>query len=174
MRLFALLLLAVLIGLSSCTKEERKLMITKQEKEIDQFVETLVCDTVIYQRGVVRAVLEKGKPAHTADTVAKGDTIYFYYAGHIFSRGKGALFHTNSESVAKSHNRVLPEDQARVRSGVVGTGKFLKGLDYGFQGMASGEHAYLIFNGTLVLATQVQDRYRPCLLYCLRFGWCRL
>ena len=118
MRLFALLLLAVLIGLSSCTKEDRKLMITKQEKEIDQFVETLVCDTVIYQRGVVRAVLEKGKPAHTADTVAKGDTIYFYYAGHIFSRGKGALFHTNSESVAKSHNRVLPEDQARVRSGL--------------------------------------------------------
>lgn len=51
MRLFALLLLAVLIGLSSCTKEDRKLMITKQEKEIDQFVETLVCDTVIYQRG---------------------------------------------------------------------------------------------------------------------------
>lgn len=149
MRFSPLLLLVVLISLSSCAKEDRKLMIIKQEEEIDRYVQSLTCDTVLYRNGVVRAVFEQGKPSFAGDTVAKGDTLFFYYAGHIFSRGKGTLFHTNSDSVAAAHNRVLPEDQACVRSGVIGSGRFLKGLEFGFPGMVPGEHSYLIFNSDL-------------------------
>jgi len=146
MRTYLVLLAGLLLAVASCTKEDRKLMLIRQEEEIDKFVRNLVKDTVYYQKGVVRAVLEPGKHAGPADTLATGDTIYFYYAGHVFSRGKGALFHTNSDSVAKAYNRTLPEDQSAIRSGVTGEGKFLKGLEYGFTGMSAGEHAYLIFN----------------------------
>lgn len=143
------MLLLLFVGLSSCTKEDRKLMIVKQEEEIDKFLQTLVCDTILYQNGAVRAVLEPGNPTSVADTVAEGDTLYFYYAGHIFSRGKGKLFHTNLDSVALAHHWNLPEDQAKVRSGIVGEGKFLKGLDYGFRGMTPREHALILFNADL-------------------------
>ncbi|MDD4920353.1 MAG: FKBP-type peptidyl-prolyl cis-trans isomerase [Bacteroidales bacterium] len=146
MRTYLVLLAGLLLAVASCTKEDRKLMLIKQEEEIDQFVQTLIKDTVYYQKGVVRAVLEPGKPVTPADTLTTGDTVYFYYAGHVFSRGKGELFHTNSDSVAAVYNRTLSADQAVVRSGVTGQGKFLKGLDYGFMGMSAGEHTYLIFN----------------------------
>jgi len=146
MRTYLVLLAGLLLAVASCTKEDRKLMLIKQEEDIDQYARTLDKYAVHYQKGVVRAVLEPGNPATQADTLATGDTIYFYYAGYIFSRGKGELFHTNSDSVARVYNRNLPADQAVVRSGVSGEGVFLKGLEYGFIGMSAGEHAYLIFN----------------------------
>ncbi|HHV02780.1 MAG: FKBP-type peptidyl-prolyl cis-trans isomerase [Bacteroidales bacterium] len=146
MRTYFVLLTGFLLTLASCTREDRKLMLVRQEEEIDKFVMTLTKDTVFYQQGVVRAVLEKGSSANMADTAARGDTIYFYYAGHVFSKGKGELFHTNSDSVAAVYKRTLTPDQAVVRSGAVGEGKFLKGLDYGLTGMSPGEHSYVIFN----------------------------
>ena len=94
------LLAGLLFTLLSCTKEDRKLTLIQQEEAIDQFVQSLAKDTVLYQKGVVRAVLEPGISVDPADTLAAGDTIYFYYAGYIFSRGKGELFHTNSLAVA--------------------------------------------------------------------------
>lgn len=146
MRIYLVLLSGLLLTLSSCTREDRKLMLIRQEEEIDQFVASLTADTVFYRQGVVRAVLEQGVPANKADTAARGDTVYFFYAGHLFSRGKGELFHTNSDSVAAAYKRTLLPGQAVVRSGAVGEGKFLKGLDRGLTGMASGEHSYIIFN----------------------------
>lgn len=146
MKTYMVLLAGLLFTLLSCTKEDRKLTLIQQEEAIDQFVQSLAKDTVLYQKGVVRAVLEPGISVDPADTLAAGDTIYFYYAGYIFSRGKGELFHTNSLAVAEANNRTLTRDEAAVHSGVVGEGKFLKGLDYGFPGMAPGEHSYVIFN----------------------------
>lgn len=146
MRFYVIIFAVVFISLGSCTKEDRKLLIIQQEAAIDQYVQNLSCDTVLYQNGVVRAILERGKPSYAADTVAEGDTVRFYYAGYIFSNGKGTLFHTNSDSVATANNRTLPEDQALLCSGAIGGGELLKGLDYGFRGMAPGEHAYLVFN----------------------------
>ena len=143
----ALILLAgLMLTAISCTKEDRKLTLIRQEEAIDKFVQSLTKDTRFYRNGVVRAVLEQGKPAGQADTLTPGDTAYFYYAGHIFSNGKGELFYTNSDSVALSYNRKLETEEATIRSGVVGEGRFLKGLDNGFPGMAPGEHAYIIFN----------------------------
>ena len=48
--------LILIIMLVSCTKEDRRALIIKQETAIDEFVKTLVADTVYYRNGVVRAV----------------------------------------------------------------------------------------------------------------------
>ncbi len=146
MRTGLILLAGLILTAISCTKEDRKLTLIRQEEAIDQFVQSLTKDTVFYRNGVVRAVLEPGSPADKADTLAPGDTVYFYYAGHIFSKGKGELFYTNLDSVALAYNRSPGTEESQVRSGVVGEGRFLKGLDNGFPGMAPGEHAYIIFN----------------------------
>jgi len=146
MKTVLIILAGLMLTAISCTKEDRKLTLIRQEEAIDQFVQSLTKDTVFYRNGVVRAVLEPGMPAGQADTLAPGDTVYFYYAGHIFSKGKGELFYTNSDSVALSYDRTLEAEEAIVREGVVGEGRFLKGLDNGFPGMTAGEHAYIIFN----------------------------
>ena len=103
MRTYLVLLAGLLLAVASCTKEDRKLMLIKQEEEIDQFVQTLIKDTVYYQKGVVRAVLEPGKPVTPADTLTTGDTVYFYYAGHVdygfmgMSAGEHAYLIFNAE-----------------------------------------------------------------------------
>lgn len=63
MRFYVIIFAVVFISLGSCTKEDRKLLIIKQEAAIDQYVQNLSCDTVLYQNGVVRAILERGKPS---------------------------------------------------------------------------------------------------------------
>jgi len=141
-----ILLAGLILTAISCTKEDRKLTLIRQEEAIDQFVQSLTKDTVYYRNGVVRAVLTPGIPAGDADTLAQGDTVYFYYAGHIFSKGKGELFYTNSDSVALSYNRNQGAEETQIRTGVVGEGRFLRGLENGFPGMSPGEHAYIIFN----------------------------
>ncbi len=146
MRTKLILLAGLMLTAISCTKEDRKLTLIRQEEAIDQFVQSLTKDTVFYRNSVVRAVLDSGVPSGQQDTLAPGDTVYFYYAGHIFSKGKGELFYTNSDSIALAYDRSLGPEESQVRSGVVGEGRFLKGLDNGFPGMTPGEHAYIMFN----------------------------
>lgn len=138
--------LILIIMLVSCTKEDRRALIIKQETAIDEFVKTLVADTVYYRNGVVRAVLKSGTSGVEGDTLAPGDSVFFYYAGHLFSNGKGAIFHTNSDSVANVYSWPLSGAGAQVLSRVVGEGKLIKGLDNGMPGMREGERAYIIFN----------------------------
>ena len=75
MKTYMVLLAGLLFTLLSCTKEDRKLTLIQQEEAIDQFVQSLAKDTVLYQKGVVRAVLEPGISVDPADTLAAGDTI---------------------------------------------------------------------------------------------------
>lgn len=63
--------LILVIMLVSCTKEDRRALIIKQETAIDEFVKTLVADTVYYRNGVVRAVLKSGISGVEGDTLAR-------------------------------------------------------------------------------------------------------
>lgn len=138
--------LILIVLLVSCTKEDRRALIINQETEIDEFVKTLAADTVYYRNGVVRAVLESGISGAEGDTLAPGDSACFYYAGHLFNNGKGAIFHTNSDSVANVYDWPLSGTGTLLLSQVVGEGKLIKGLDNGMPGMREGERAYIIFN----------------------------
>ncbi len=135
--------LLVCLCVFSCTKEDRKFLVVQQESAIDSYIKTLTNSEVVYCNGVVRAVLDRGT---TKDTAAVGDSVYFYYAGYIFSNGKGQLFHTNSDSVAQANNWPMEAQGATLRTASLGSGELLKGLDYGMEGMGLNEHSYIIFN----------------------------
>lgn len=86
------LLAGLLLAVASCTKEDRKLMLIKQEEEIDQFVKTLSKATIYYQKGVVRAVLEPGKPGTPADTLATGIPFIFTMRDMFFPGERASCF----------------------------------------------------------------------------------
>lgn len=127
----------------SCTKEDRKATIIQQESSIDSYIGSLVKDTVVYRDGVVRAIIEQGVKK---DTAAVGDSVYFFYAGYIFTNGKGKLFYTNSDSVATANNVSLASTEAVLRNTKLGNGDLIEGLERGLVGMRQNEHAYIVFN----------------------------
>lgn len=140
--------LGLMLVMGACNKEERQNQLISQEAAIDNFVASIQQkDTVYYQNGVVRAVLRRDTASLASkDTLAPGDSASFFYAGYIFKNGKGSLFHTNSDSVAKANNWPLSVEEAKVVGFRSGDGSLIKGLDYGMIGMQEGEYAYVIFN----------------------------
>lgn len=145
---FLLPVLGLTLALGACNKEERQNQLISQEAAIDNFVASIQKkDTVYYHYGVVRAVLQRDTTLSASkDTLAKGDSASFFYAGYIFKNGKGSLFHTNSDSVAKANNWPLSEEEAKAVGFICGDGSLIKGLDYGMICMQEGEYAYVIFN----------------------------
>ena len=124
-RLFLSIALAALPALS-CESEVREAIIN-QEKYIDNYISTQYPDNEIYRDGSVsRIVLSAGAPG--APVIEKGDSVYFYYAGFLFSQnGPYSQF-------------VL--DSAMVR---VGSGDLIRGLDMGLAGARLGEEALILF-----------------------------
>lgn len=129
--------------LVSCTKEDRKADLLTQETAIDKYISALKCDTVYYQNGVVRAVMDQGQ---STDTLAVGDSVSFYYAGFIFNNGKGQIFHTNYAQIAQEYDWPISEEEDTLLTGIMGRDQFIKGLEYGMIGMRVKEHAYIVFN----------------------------
>ena len=125
----------------SCAKQDQENQLTKQEKEIDTFIGRLQKDTVIYRSAVSRVVLQKG----IGDTLAAGDSVFFYYAAYIFSAqgNQGTLFAAHPpEGISLSW--IPSEWPEEYGSNTVGSGYYFEGLDAGLTGMQAKEHAYLL------------------------------
>lgn len=124
-----------------CTKQDLEMQLTKQEKDIDAFINKLTRDTVIYRMAASRVVLQSG----AGDTLAAGDSVRFYYAAYIFSSSgtSGTLFaaHPPDTLELKWPLSEWPDDYG---SNTVGTGYYFSGLDAGLIGMQAKEHAYIL------------------------------
>ena len=124
-----------------CTKQDLETQLTRQEKDIDTFIGKLTKDTVIYRSAASRVVLKQG----IGDTLASGDSVYFYYAAYIFSSAgtNGSLFaaHPPDSVDIKWLLSEWPDDYG---SNTVGTGYYFSGLDAGLTGMRTQEHAYIL------------------------------
>ena len=134
-------LLPFLIIACFCTKQDQENQLTKQEKEIDAFISRLQKDTVIYRSAASRVVLQRG----AGDTLAAGDSVYFYYAAYIFSSlgNRGTLFAAHPpDTIILSWP--LPEWPDDYGSNTAGSGYYFEGLDVGLIGMQAQEHAYVL------------------------------
>ncbi|MGN1232990.1 MAG: FKBP-type peptidyl-prolyl cis-trans isomerase [Candidatus Cryptobacteroides sp.] len=144
-------LAAVLVVLSvSCTKEQRKSMLTKQETNIESFTKSILSkvDTayVVQHRGVTRVVVAPGQ----GDSLETG-LVSFYYAGYVLSSSSlsaSNLFATNSEEVAGTSNWQLSgEDQFEILTLDIGNDDIVEGLRYGLEGVRAGQECYILFSG---------------------------
>ncbi|MGM9767224.1 MAG: FKBP-type peptidyl-prolyl cis-trans isomerase [Candidatus Cryptobacteroides sp.] len=142
---------AVLMILSvSCTKEQRKSMLTKQETNIESFTKGILSkvDTayVVQHRGVTRVVVVPGQ----GDSLETG-LVSFYYAGYVLSSASlsaSNLFATNSEDVAVSSKWELSgENQFDILTLNIDNEDIVEGLRYGLEGVRAGQECYILFSG---------------------------
>ncbi len=126
--------------LVSCTKEDRNLMLVNQEEAIDRYISAQKDVRIARNGGSNRLVVTEGKGA---DSLQVGDSVNFYYAGYIFSNGKGSLFATNNPEVAQQQEFPL---SGGIESAVIGDGSLISGLEKGLAGARAGEVCQIIFS----------------------------
>lgn len=126
--------------LFSCTKQDRENTIIDQEDRIDKYLVSLGEDAKIVRNEISsRIIIKEG----SGEGIVPGDSVYFYYAGYIFSNGKGELFATNNTEVAKEADFLT---DGVLEGKVVGGGDLLSGLSGGLVGARQGETCNIVFS----------------------------
>lgn len=144
-------LLAAVLALSSCMKEERELTYSNQESKIEKFVqkqlETAPDTRVVYNQGTTRVVISEGEGVELTARGIAG----IYFAGYDFSSGsidKGKMFATNNYSFAVGAGWELSDESVyetlKVDLADKGT---IEGLRSGLEGVMEGEECYILFSG---------------------------
>lgn len=132
-------ILSVILAVS-CTKEDRNNTIVNQEESIDKYINSLQGIRVSRNGGANRLVYTEG---FGTDSLAVGDSIKFYYAGYIFSNGKGTLFATNKPEIAQSKEFPI---SGSIEKRVLRSGEFINGLAKGLEGAKAGEKCDIVFS----------------------------
>lgn len=116
----------------SCEKQDRENTYISQDKSIDSYI-TGLCGNgeyrVVHTNSSNRVVIKEGA---ALDSLERGDSLYFYYSGYMFSYGKGEQFATNVEG-----------DVKKIK---YGSDKLISGLQSGLMGVREGEFCYIIFS----------------------------
>ena len=139
-RIIYTLVIICAMSLMSCTKQDRENTIISQEASIDSYIESLSDKTVVRNGGSNRVIITDGVDG---TEVAVGDSLYIRYAGYIFSRGKGALFVTNDETVAEAASFPVQEAPMKIK---LGSTELISGLSSGLLGVKEGEQCYIMFS----------------------------
>ena len=135
-----LFVIYLMLALFSCTKEDREILLVNQEESIDRYISSLKDVRVARNGGSNRLVYMEGKGV---DSLAMGDSVRFYYAGYIFSNGKGKLFATNDTTVAVKNKFEL---SGGVEQKKLSSGDILVGLANGLVGAKAGEKCDIVFS----------------------------
>lgn len=146
-----LVTLIALVMVFACSKEEVKLRYSRQEQNIESFVNSTLksVDTayVVYNKGVTRLVVVPGE----GDSLSVNGTVSFRYAGYVLSGtsvNASNMFATNSEEVAKGSGWTLSDDSVfEVKTVKLSDSDFIKGLKYGLEGVKAGQECYILFSG---------------------------
>lgn len=151
-----LVALIALVMVFACSKEEVKLRYSRQEQNIESFVNSTLksVDTayVVYNKGVTRLVVVPGD----GDSLSVNGTVSFHYAGYVLSGtsvNASDMFATNSEEVAKGSGWTLSDDSVfEVKTVKLSESGFVKGLKYGLEGVKAGQECYILFQENMVSA----------------------
>lgn len=135
-----LIFFSILFISVSCAKEDRNNTIIDQEKSIDTYISGLSDVTVIRKGGSNRLIVLAGAGD---DSLAFGDSVYFYYSAYTFSSGKGTLFATNDTIVAKANGFSASGEPYAAKLGVT---DMVSGLKNGMLGMKKNENSNIVFS----------------------------
>ncbi len=135
------LAIAFIIAAAACSKQDRENTIINQEESIDSYISSLKDVEVVHNNGSNRVILSRSSSAVVAEN---GDSLYMRFAGYLFSNGPGAMFITNDTSIVE--NKDFVEMLEKPYGIKLGSTAMVDGLARGLQGVAEGEHCYIIFS----------------------------
>ena len=121
--------LATLAGAISCANEDKKLTIADQEAAIDSYIsQNYANNTVVRRNGSNRVILDTTS-VNIQDSLVYGDSLYFYYAGYVFTSSPSTLFSTNNQTVAEESGFTLSDPDYSVRKILFTKGCLVNGLE---------------------------------------------
>ncbi len=133
-------------GLISCANEDKKLTIADQEAAIDSYItQNYANNTVVRRNGSNRVILDSTS-VNIPDSLMYGDSLYFYYAGYIFTNSPSRLFSTNNYTVAEESGFVTSDPDYSVRKILYTEGCLVNGLENGMYGVKDGGHYLILFS----------------------------
>ena len=153
MKRICLILTILAIG---CTKQSIQSFYDKQETTISNFVDAqLKADpdaTVTYNEGTVRITLHDTmyKDVENADSLRKGGTVSFYYAGYILSGSSlssANMFATNHKETAESSGWELSDESQFNIETVSLDDDLVEGLKRGLEGVQNQDECIILFSG---------------------------
>ena len=147
----ALILAIFVLAVFSCTKEEAKTRYSRQEQNIESFVNSILSsvDTayVVHNAGSSRVVVVPGD----GDSLSTDGTVSFYYAGYVLKNSRlssSDLFATNDKDIATAAGWTLSDDSAfEIKTLNVGADGLVTGLRHGLEGVKAGQECYILFSG---------------------------
>ena len=129
MRHIMIAALATLAGAISCANEDKKLTIADQEAAIDSYIsQNYANNTVVRRNGSNRVILDTTS-VNIQDSLVYGDSLYFYYAGYVFTSSPSTLFSTNNQTVAEESGFTLSDPDYSVRKILFTKGCLVNGLE---------------------------------------------
>ena len=138
--------LVTLAGAFSCANEDKKLTIADQEAAIDSYItQNYANNTVVRRNGSNRVILDSTS-VNIPDSLMYGDSLYFYYAGYIFTNSPSRLFSTNNYDVAEESGFVISNRDYSVRKILYNKGCMVNGLENGMYGVKDGGHYLILFS----------------------------
>jgi hypothetical protein len=164
----------MMVAVFAACSTDVKLALVDQEQKIDTYLNNLVSKDesikVFRNKGVNRAQLEfihkkmmvvkdtliygqmvkdttyMDMPIVDTVSVEYGDSVYFYYAGYVFTSSPSALFTTNVADVARSANLDLSVMDTLPKGVLFQEGELIRGLEYGLHDAKEQEHCYILFS----------------------------
>lgn len=144
--LYSVFAVASAAALLSCSKEEKELTIADQEAAIETYINQNFQQYNIVRRGGSNRIVVDTTVVDAADSLEYGDSLYFYYAGYVFTSSPSALFSTNNEYLATESGYSLTSQDFSVRKVLFSKGSMIKGLENGLYGVKDGEHCVILFS----------------------------
>lgn len=138
------ILLVALGTIVSCTKEDIKITLAKQEENIEKFIQQRYAgNDVVRRNGSNRVIIDS---SYVADSLMFGDSLHFLYAGYIFTSAPNSIFATNIEQLANSSGLILTEQDFSVEKVLFSEDCYIPGLVNGLYGVREGEHSLILFS----------------------------
>ncbi len=160
MKRILIILSAVLISFS-CDEKSLENTYNKQESSIESFIQGQYGDYPVHRRNGSNRITvdtvgyEMIDSLGLADTLEFGDSLYFYYAGFVFTTRPAGLFATNNEQVAVQSKLVLDSADYSVAKILYTPGCLVEGLTNGLYGVKDKEHCIVVFSGKYGFGNQV-------------------
>lgn len=146
MKMYFPTILTVIILCAACTKDEKALTIANQEAAIDSYIASTFKDyPLVRNNGSNRVIVEEALNP-SARVLEYGDSMYFHYAGYIFTSSPSSLFATNVEEVAKQSGFEITAPDFSARKIAFEKGSMIEGLENGLAGTKEGEHCVILFS----------------------------
>lgn len=151
-----ILLIALGCLAAGCVQQSIQQAYDNQETAIGKFVDAHPEWTPTYNGGAVRLTVTEGT---SEESLEKGGIVSFYYAGYTLSGtsvSASNLFATNDRTVAEAASwNITDESVFEIETVELGTDPLLKGLEYGLEGVKSGEECIILFSGKYAYGKKV-------------------